>query len=124
MTRRGIATFRCRLCDQPEGKTRDIPQWMFDASVCSQMRMCEQLQVSLFALKSLASLLTEINTGQNHCLSAVVEDRHFQTEHGDAEHETTISFETNQIPNSAVRDATESASLGEPSTTSETRSQE
>lgn len=123
MTRRGTPTFRCRLCDQPEGKSRDIPQWMFDSSVCTQMREMEQAQVSLFALRSLVSLIAEVDAPLGRH-DSVVEDMLFQTENGDSCHEPTTFHEAKKISKPVVRDSIERASLDYTSNAGKNRSPE
>lgn len=110
MTRNGIATFRCRRCDQPKSKARNIPQWMFDASVCMLMRQGEQALVSITGLKALVSLVSEINAPSDTS-DSMVEDMNFQNPGGDSCHETTASSKSNQNSNPSVRTSVESASM-------------
>lgn len=57
MIRSGQAILRCRLVEDLAGKTREIPQWMFDPAVCCLMIFCEEPRVSVEALRRLVRLL-------------------------------------------------------------------
>ncbi|MEM7785605.1 MAG: hypothetical protein AAF623_19815 [Planctomycetota bacterium] len=87
----------------------DIPQWMFDSSVCALMRVQEHPRVSLAALKSLATLILEVNSVGDSM--TVVEGTHFQTLIGDASHAATTPATKPPIPNPAVHEPPQCSSL-------------
>ncbi|MEM9942059.1 MAG: hypothetical protein AAF939_10760 [Planctomycetota bacterium] len=100
MTRKGVPTFRCRLLSALDGKAFDIPQWMFDSSVCASMQFQDHPRVSLVALKSLATLILELKSVG--CSTTVVEGTHFQNEDGDVSHAVTTSTKKLPVSNAAV----------------------
>ena len=66
MFRNGVSTFRCRLRSAEDGKSRDVPQWMFDSVACAGLKTSDQPYVSVFALRRLVRLLNNTCSGERN----------------------------------------------------------
>ena len=86
MRRNGVATFRCRLSDEKDGKAYDVPQWMFDPAACARIKKSDQPYVSVLALRQLVQLLSDANASGRSRQNSLGElkNEHFQDCKGDA----------------------------------------
>jgi hypothetical protein len=57
--RNGPLIFRCRVDDDRGFPVLEIPEWMFDASVCCGMELGNRIAVGCEALRELQALLAE-----------------------------------------------------------------
>jgi len=96
----------------------EVPEWMFDRTVCSQLRKEEEPWVCLEALVELKNLLEHAKC--NFEDFSIKHQHLIKKEHGgaDASSEKTPVFRTNE----SISSATECASLGRDSSCSPTNS--
>jgi hypothetical protein len=64
----GRLVARCGLAQSHNGRSLEIPQWMFDTSVCCQMRMVPSPIASVDALRDLKSLLASSSQPSAECV--------------------------------------------------------
>jgi len=64
----GVATFRCGLEESPNGRSSHLPQWMFDAIACSDLRLAASPGVSCEALSALRMLIERRRTAHASAL--------------------------------------------------------
>lgn len=65
--RRGCPTAACVPVNDPERASLEIPEWMFDATRCAQMRFSLCAQVCWMAFAELSSLLKQTTCESNRC---------------------------------------------------------
>lgn len=86
--RSGSAVLRCVREQLNDSPALEIPEWMFDSSLCSQMKQDNLAYVSSAALLALKDLLSAV---PDPIESTVVEAQHLSSSTGDADAPTIPS---------------------------------
>jgi hypothetical protein len=108
--RSGSAVLRCVQEDLNGSPALEIPEWMFDSSLCSQMKQDNLAHVSSAALLALKDLLS---AAPDPIESTVLEAQHHSSSSGDAD-APTIPSQSERV----VFPASEAAAVA-PGSTSE-----
>ena len=82
--RASAETYRCRPSSRPGQMRLDMPVWMFDATLCSKMKLSEKPYCCLDSLKQLLLLLSEVSSSE--CIIGQSQDTF--SEKGDAHAES------------------------------------